>query len=300
LLVLTLLILLLSVCVPLRISDASGRTATGPTSVDCGSVPSAILGNLVDYCVALPADYASSDKQYPTLYYLHGLFEDEHRWEERDGKEVLDNLLATGQLGPFLVVLPNGGKTFYINSYDGKERYEDFFIKEFIPAIDHKYRTVAERRGRAIGGTSMGGYGALHLGMRHADLFGSASAQSAALLPKLPDPLPADGRWGFYARVLQEPFGSPLNAAYFEANNPITLAEHPEQFKGLKLYFDCGDHDRYGFEEGNLVLDRILKQKGFPHEFMLRAGDHGWSYLGQYMQYPLLFHWRVFSAFESQ
>jgi S-formylglutathione hydrolase FrmB len=264
------------------------------TKIDCTSLPSAILGRSVDYCVALPADYAASTARYPTLYFLHGLFENERSWGERGGQEILDGLVSQGQVGKFLVVLPDGGKTFYINSFDGHERYEDFFIQELVPAIDRTYRTAADRQARGISGTSMGGYGALHLSMRHADIFGTASAQSAALLPQFPNPIPTEGRWGFYAHILQGPFGSPLNEAYWEANSPLTLAEHPEHFANLKLYFDCGDNDRYGFEEGAQLLDKVLTEKGFRHEFALRPGNHGWSYLSQYMKYALLFHWQWF------
>ena len=275
----------------------AGPASASATTLDCGAVSSSILGRSVDYCVALPADYNSSaPARYPALYYLHGLFENERSWSERGGQEVLDGLVKGGEVGKFLVVLPDGGKTFYVNSYDGRDRYEDFFTKEFVPAIDRLYRTKPERLDRGIAGTSMGGYGALHLGMLHSDLFGSVSAQSAALAPKFPNPLPTEGRWGFYVRVLQGPFGSPLNEAYWEANNPLTLAEHPERLAGLKLYFDCGDHDRYGFEEGAQLLDRILKGKGFPHEFFLRPGGHGWDYLRQNMKYALLFHWQCFDS----
>ena len=267
---------------------------SGPTTLDCAAVQSTILGHAVNYCVALPADYASSGKRYPVLYYLHGMFENERSWAQRGGKEILDDMLAKGQLGPFLVVMPDAGKTFYVNSLDGKVRYEDFFVQEFIPYIDQHYRTLAQPATRGIFGVSMGGYGSLHLGMRHANLFGAASAQSAALLPKFPNPLPTSGRWGFYAQVLQGPFGSPLSESYWEQNNPLTLAEHPEAFEKLKLFFDCGDHDRYGFQEGNQLLDQILTSKGFPHQFALRDGNHGWEYEAQYMQYALLFHWQAF------
>ncbi len=278
------------------ISAATGSRGAS-LNVECQDVPSAILGRSVGTCVALPSDYASSPpRRYPTLYYLHGLFEDEHRWSERGGEDILEGLMARGEVGDFIVVLPDGGKTFYVNSFDGGERYEDFFIQELVPWVDKTYRTLAKPPARGIAGTSMGGYGALHLAMRHADVFGSASAQSAALVPKFPDPLPTEGRWGFYARVLEQPFGSPLNEAYWEANSPLTLAEHPERFAGLKLYFDCGDHDRYGFQEGAELLDKILGSKRFPHEFVLRPGDHGWSYLGSYMKFALLFHWQIFSA----
>ena len=253
----------------------------------------------MDVCVALPADYVTATPaRYPTLYFLHGLFENERSWAERGGQQVLEDLVNQGAVGGFLVILPDGGKTFYINSLDSRERYEDFFIQELIPAIDRKYRTIAAPAARGISGTSMGGYGALHLAMRHPDIFGSASAHSAALLPKIPNPIPSEGRWGFYARVLQGPFGSPLSEAYWEANSPLALAEHPESFSHLKLYFDCGDHDRYGFEEGAQLLHQKLVAKKFPHDFALRPGDHGWSYLAQYLRFSLIFHWRCFEQAE--
>ena len=273
--------------------EASPRT-------DCGTVSSAILGRPVDYCVVLPPGYdASGSTRYPTLYFLHGLFENDRSWIDHGGEQIWEDLMNAGQLGKFIVVLPNAGKTFYVNSFDGRERYEDFFVQEFVPFIDQTYRTIRNRTARGISGVSMGGYGALHLGMLHADVFGSASAHSAALLPKFPNPLPTEGRWAFYARVLQEPFGAPLNEAYWDKNNPLTLAEHPERFANLKLYFDCGEQDRYGFEEGAELLDRILTAKGFPHQFALRPGGHGWTYLHQYLHYSLEFHWMIFKQAEQ-
>ncbi|MFB3920168.1 MAG: alpha/beta hydrolase [Terriglobia bacterium] len=267
--------------------------------LECQAIPSSILGRSVNVCVALPSDYAASTStRYPTLYFLHGLFENQTSWSDRGGQEVLNELLAKGDIGKFLVVLPDGGKSFYINSQDGHERYEDFFIQELVPAIDRKYRTMADRSARGISGTSMGGYGALHIAMDHPDVFGSASAHSPALIPKIPNPLPTEGRWGFYARVLQGPFGSPLNQTWFDKNNPLTLAEDPARFSPLKIYFDCGDHDRYGFQEGAELLHERLAAKGFHHEFALRSGDHGWSYLTQYLKYSLLFHWRQFEQAE--
>jgi S-formylglutathione hydrolase FrmB len=267
---------------------------------DCRAVPSQILDRPVDVCVVLPADYSTSaPRRYPVLYYLHGLFENEHSWIDRGGQEILESLLSGGEVGEFIVVLPDGGRSFYVNSLDGHDRYEDFFIRELVPWVDHNYRTLAKRETRGIEGDSMGGYGSLHLGMRHANIFGSASAQSAAILAKIPNPLPTEGRWGFYARILEQSFGSPLNDQYWNQNSPLTLAQNPSAFANLKLYFDCGTEDRYGFNEGAVLLDRTLTSKGFPHEFHLRDGNHGWSYLAQYMKYPLMFHWHVFAAAEK-
>ena len=275
--------------------------AASRTAVECGSEPSAILHRSVGYCIDLPSNYASAaPRRYPTLYFLHGLFENDHRWVDRGGKEIFDQLTAEGKIGQFLVVMPDGDDTFYINSEDGQDRYEDFFIQEFVPYIDHHYRTIAKRDARGISGLSMGGYGALHLAMRHADIFGSVCAHSAVLLPKFPSPIPTEGRWGFYARILQHAFGSPLNQAYWEENSPLTIAEHPERFQGLKIYFDCGDQDRYGFEKGAALLDEILNKGNYPHEYALRPGGHGWSFLDKYMKYSLFFQWRLFEKAEQR
>ncbi len=266
--------------------------AATPGNIHCDSIPTKILANQVDYCIDLPADYATSGKRYPVLYFLHGLFGNDHRWIDRGGKEIFDRLTTDGTIGPFIAVLPNGGETFYINSEDGKDRYEDFFVQEMVPFIDHHYRTIATKDARGISGLSMGGYGALHLAMRHPDLFGSVAATSAVLIPQLPNPLPTEGRWQFYSRILSHAFGSPLNQAYWEANNPLTLAKDPSKFRGLKIYFDVGEQDRYGFEKGAAILDKILDQENYPHTYALRPGGHGWEFLDQYMQYSLRVQWQ--------
>lgn len=283
----------------LQFAPRTWGAPNAPTSLECGAVTSKILGRAVDYCVDLPAGYAASQQRYPSLYFLHGLFENYHAWDSNGGKEILDDLLKRGKIGQFIVVLPDAGTSFYVNSYDGKSCYEDFFIQELVPYIDAKYRTINNPKARGISGVSMGGYGALHLAMRHPDVFGSVSAQGAALVGQLPNPLPTEGHLGFYIRILERSFGNPLNMAYWNANNPLTLARNPSQFANLKIYFDCGTDDRYGFETGAELLDQTLNKSDFPHIFALRPGNHGWNYMQKYMQYAWFFHWEVFSSAEA-
>ena len=139
--------------VPINAQSASVR-------LDCNSISSTILGRAVAYCVALPPGYETGSARYPALYFLHGLFENEKSWSEHGGLQTWETLLSQGKIGEFIIVVPDAGKSFYVNSFDGRERYEDFFMQELIPAIDQKYRTLANRDARGISGVSMGGFGA--------------------------------------------------------------------------------------------------------------------------------------------
>ena len=88
---------------------------------------------------------------------------------------------------------PSGGHTFYINSADGKVRYEDFFMKEFMPQMEKKYRAKARGPLAGITGVSMGGYGALRLGFKYPDQFAAVSAQMPALIADVPDNISSGG-----------------------------------------------------------------------------------------------------------
>lgn len=263
------------------------------STIEFKEVQSSILGRAVRYSVYLPASHAEGKKRYPVLYFLHGLFEDEKRWHSRGGKAVVDRLRTDGTLGEFIVAIPDAGRTFYTNYKDSSQRYEDFFVQEFIPHIEKTYRVQSDQRHRALSGSSMGGYGALKFGMRHADLFDSVSAHSAVLIAELPQDF--EGRRGqFYKQTLEGPFGAPIDRAYWEAENPLRLAENPAPFKKLALYFDCGTEDRYGFFDGAQKLHDVLEAQKFPHEFHLFPGDHGWSFLNQVLERSLRFHWDHF------
>ncbi len=95
-------------------------------------------------------------------------------------QERLDRLYAAG-MPHAIVVLPDCftrlGGSQYINS-TATGQYEDYLTEELLPFIDSRYRTIAEPAGRGVFGKSSGGYGALIMGMRHADLFGVIACHS--------------------------------------------------------------------------------------------------------------------------
>lgn len=266
--------------------------------IECRAAPSKILRREVRYCAILPPSYdTAKTRRFPVLYFLHGLGGNEQWLVSSGGWNLVEDLWQEDRIREFLIVTPDGDTSFYINSRDGHERYEDFLIREFIPFIERNYRIKSERKDRGIGGVSMGGYGALHLAFRYPQLFTSVSANSAALMEKLPDVRFADPRHSPLLRVLGA-FGSPPDAAYWERNNPFTLVR-TARLAGLKIYFDCGTEDDYGFEDGAQKLNDLLNSLHIPHEFHLYPGGHNAIYFAQHMPAALEFHSRAFGKSEN-
>jgi S-formylglutathione hydrolase FrmB len=261
---------------------------------ECLSLHSRILGRDVGYCVLLPPSYETAKlKRYPVLYYLHGLGDNQQMFLHAVGLNLIQDLSERGRIGEFLIVTPQGDTSFYINSRDGRDRYEDFLLREFFPAIQRRYRVARGRKSRGIAGLSMGGYGALHLAFRHPQLFVSVSASSAALLEKLPAITVQNAPQAAVRRILGGAFGTPPDPAFWERESPLTLAR---TFRpaGLKIYFDCGTEDNYGFDAGARALDKILTRRHIPHEFHLYPGRHDWLYFAERLPASLEFHSRAF------
>ena len=104
-------------------------------------VKSAILNKDVRYTIYLPADYDHSQRAYPVVYLLHGYTDDNTGWLQfGEVNRYADKAIADGTIPPMIIVMPNGDSSWYINSFDGKEKYEDFFVKEFMPSIEKTYR----------------------------------------------------------------------------------------------------------------------------------------------------------------
>jgi len=264
---------------------ASGR-------VECNSIPSKILSRSVPYCVVLPASFdTDKTKHFPILYVLHGLGDNEQFFVHSGLWNLIEDLRDRGELKDFLIATPAAGASFYINSKDGKVRYEDFLLQEFFPFIEKRYRAAPGRAYRGISGVSMGGYGALHLAFRHPELFSAVSAHSAALIEKLPNFLGA--AQSPRSRVLGGVFGLPPDTAFWNANSPLTLAR-TANLSALKIYFDCGDQDDYGFDAGAAALDKILTSRKIPHEFHLYPGRHDPTYFAEHLPASLAFHSRLF------
>jgi len=276
---------------------ANAPAAVGATGrADCLTAQSKILGRAVRYCVILPPSYdADKARRYPVLYLLHGLGDNEQMLIHSGGFNLIEELWERRQLGEFLIATPAAEASFYINAHDGQHRYKDFFLQEFLPLIEQRYRTKAGRTSRGIAGVSMGGYGALHMAFRHPQLFGSVGTHSAALLEKIPAVQAGSSRQPMRVRVLGDVFGSPVDPVFWKQNDPLSMAR-TANLAGLRIYFDCGSEDDFGFDAGAVTLDKELTARRIPHEFHLYPGGHSWVYVAEHLPALLQFHVAVFEA----
>jgi len=279
---------------------ASGAAAA-QSRIDCSALNSKVLKQVMHYCVYVPSGYdealkSNPARRYPVLYFLHGLGDNEQTLFNSGGWTVLDNLRKQHKMGDFLIAAPEGRRSFYVNSADGSFRYSDFFLQEFMPYIAAKYRVKEGRAGRAISGISMGGYGALRFAFAHPELFSAVSAQSAALITASPQQLDAASRTGSpLPGVLAPVFGSPVIVQNWNTNNPLVLAKrNAEPIKKLAVYFNCGQSDNYGFEQGAAELDRELTREKVKHEYHSYPGDHSITYFLSHFDEVMEFHSKAF------
>ena len=203
---------------------AAAPAAHAQVRAECRSVPSKILGHPVRYCAFLPPSYdANATAKYPVLYFLHGLGGNEQLLLRAGGMNILQDLLDQKKIGEFIVIAPDAGKSFYINSHDGKVRYEDFFFREFMPAIESRYRIKPGRENRGVTGLSMGGFGALRYGFKYPQDFGSVSAHSAAIIEKLPEIELNDEQSDRLGQEFGGTFGDPIDRGFWQKQSVFTV-----------------------------------------------------------------------------
>ena len=278
--------------------------AHAESRVDCSVIQSRILNQAVRYCVMLPSGYgaavpARSARHYPVLYFLHGLGDNEQTLFKSAGWDLIEDLRQQGKISDFLIVTPDGMRSFYINSADERVRYSDFFVREFIPYIESHYSIRRERSARAISGASMGGYGALRFAFAYPDLFSSVSAESAALIAELPRPSESSHSGSALSGLMGTVFGEPVDVPHWKQNSPFILAkQNRRQIRtaSLSIYFNCGNEDDFGFDAGAMQLHRLLEAESIPHEFRLYPGSHGAEYFLSHLGETLIFHSRAFAA----
>ncbi len=265
------------------------------------------VGRTMHYNILLPRGYESSSQRYPVLYLLHGLGQNYTTWGLANGSPFY-----AGLYDDLIVVMPDVGNSWYVNwaESEGGQRnnWEDHIIQDVVSHVDWSFRTIARREGRAMTGLSMGGYGAITLGLRHPEMFisiGSTSGalehgrQAASRLRGEADPRPRRrqltaaeqaeraarrrrpnpliGVPGFSSQVERSPQGLEfVTAEDADAYDPFKLIDQVSEELLPHIYLDCGTEDR--LISGARELASILVGRDIPFDYMQMPGAHNASY----------------------
>ena len=193
----------------------------------------------------------------PVLYLLHGLSDDYTAWQRYTRLEKH----AAGRR--LIIVMPDGARSFYVNSA-AAGAYEDAIVKDVVGAVERIGPAGRRREGRAIAGLSMGGYGAMSLGLKHPGLFAAISSHS--------------GAFGVARRLRERPGFEPLVPVLARKANECRALAKAVAAKRRRpaIRFDCGVDD--GLIESNRAFHGHLDRLGLTHDYREYPGAHTWEY----------------------
>lgn len=228
---------------------------------------SALGGRRQPVDVYLPPRYgADPARRYPVFYLLHGFpGRPEAFLRTLRAGVAEDILLARHVMRPLILVMPFGSSGTFVDKEwaNGRRRgegWETFVARDLVQAIDRRYRTIASGAGRALGGLSEGGYGALNIGLHHPGEFRVIESWSGY-------------EWASDVKAVFD--GDPRRLAW---NSPLMRLSHVASSLRRAhafVWFYSGTNDRLRFQ--NATFAEALARAGITHRYRLVRGGHNWA-----------------------
>lgn len=262
----TLGFLALSVCVaPGQESEIVRRSL--PTDL--------VAAGSVEYAILFPEGHSQDGERLPLVLMLHGSGGDREQLARFESQ--IRGMWAAGELPRLIVATPSVATgSIYMDSYDGKDRWETFIMSEFLPHLKAEYRASGDRKTTMVTGISMGGFGSLRLGFKHPETFGAVAAMEPGAWPGLTWDQVPDRNKIRPPEGIARLFGDPFDHLRFRQENPASIVQSdPSRLENSAIYLEVGDEDGYGFMEGVDFMHRLLWRHRIRHEYRLvRWADH--------------------------
>lgn len=269
---------LLTLCCLFIVANSQIKPST--PLVDTLTIHSSAMNTNIKNVIILPDSYYNTQEIFPVVYLLHGYSGSFATWV-KDTKPSLQEEATRLNL---IIVCPDGQNSWYWDSpANENSKFETYVSKELIDYIDANYKTIANHRGRAITGFSMGGHGGLWLGINHPDVFGACGSMSGGV-----DIRPFPNNWEM-KELLGEYHKNPKQWDQYTVINQI----HKIKPNSLAIIIDCGTGDF--FYEVNEKLHRELLYNNIPHDYIVRPGNHTKNYWNNAIDYQLLFFKKFFN-----
>ena len=244
-------------------------------SVDTVFIASASMHKNIKTVVIKPASYKKKNNNYPVVYLLHGAMGVSTNWIIK-----VPELQTMADDQDVLIVCPDGSvNSWYFDSpVDSSYKFETHVGLEVPAYIDANYRTIADRKHRAIAGLSMGGHGAFFLAFRHTEIFGACGSMSGAL----------DVSLITRGYDINKRLGDTItNRKYYNDWSVMKVMEGYNAKDSLSIILDCGQQDFiYGMTKA--AHEKMVKLK-IPHDYIERPGRHDWFYWRNAVRYQLVF-----------
>ncbi len=247
--------------------------------VDTLQIESLLLKKTTKFVVITPNADNNNAERYPVVYLLHGYGGNYAQWSK-----ISPQLAKTADDLKIIFVCPDGGKgSWYFDSpIDSTIRYESYITKELVSYIDAKFPTKATAKSRAITGLSMGGHGAMFLGIRHSDLFGAAGSTSGGV-----DFRPFPKNWDIKNALGELETNKERWLDYTVMHQVESLTNNQ-----LAIIIDCGVDDF--FMPVNRALHEKLLQLKINHDYIERPGAHTHSYWSGNIDFQIMFFKKFF------
>jgi S-formylglutathione hydrolase len=234
-----------------------------------------LLTEPLEYAVLEPSK--RTDQPLVLLYVLHGGGGDRKFLEQM--RPALERAWNEGELPPAIALTPSAGRSFYMDTRDGVARYESAILGPLTERIVADYGVSTKREHTAALGISMGGMGALRLGLKHPTRFAAIAALEPGIEPVLDfADISVEDRFYRDDSLYEAIYGAPVDPAYWRANNPasIVVDQAGDLVKTApEILIECGDLDSFNLHRGAEFLHRILSDRGIPHEYhLVRGADH--------------------------
>lgn len=218
--------------------------------IETNQIRTELLRLPLEFRIYLPPCYdQESDRRYPVLYLIHGQNYNDDQWDRLGADETADALIAAGEVPPFIIVMPRDR----VWSQPTEDPFGQAIVQALLPWIDANLRTIPERQARAVGGLSRGAGWAIHLGLGDWEQFGAIGAHS---LPVFWTDLPDIKTW-------------------LDSIPPDDLP---------RIYMDLGDKDRLQITKSATWFEKLLSERGIPHEWHLYPGYHEEAYWEEHLE----------------
>lgn len=243
------------------------------------TIVSPALGRPLAFNVYRPLAEPPAGKRWPVILLLEGRPSESDWLDQGFVHEIIDGAVASGVIPPSLIVMPVTPFSWYVDNPDpgGAGAMARALTEDLVEGLDRRYPTAACRQARAVGGLSMGGYGAMRFGLDRPDIFSAAMSFSGAITP----PIEAHETErlaradGFYDGA----FGSPLDRKRFNDATIFSrlLAMRKRPGPKAATFLAIGDRDRGGLLMSLTRLHVELGRSGYDSTLRIGPGGHDWE-----------------------